>query len=220
MNTTPQISAVIFDMDGTIIDSEKHWAEYDRPYLQILAPDMTDADYDLLTGSSIQDIYDHICDVYGADVEWEDFATRYDEFAFEIFGSVADPIPGALETIAELHERGVPLALASSANRSWIDMVLQRFGLEYTFEYTVSAQELDEPGKPEPYIFLRAADALGIAPDECMVVEDSQNGVRAGNAAGMYCIGFRNGHNDSLDLSAAQQEIRGYAEFPYELLGR
>lgn len=220
MEQPSTISAIIFDMDGVIVDAEKHWAEMDKAYIQEHIPEFTDEDYENATGRSLMDFYDLLCEEFMLDLPWEDFASNYDEMALEIYGSIADPVPGALDLIADLSERGIPLGLASSSNRSWVDIVLQRFDLETVFEYTVSAQDIDGPSKPDPLIYETAASGLGVSPNECIVIEDSMNGTVAAVEAGMYCIGLRNGSNDAQDLSAAQVEINGFEEFPKELLDR
>lgn len=218
MEKPKHISAIIFDMDGVIIDAEKHWAPMEIDFLQQYIPDFDETDREMIVGCSLQDIYDRLCSDYDLDVDWDDFAQAYDEMALEIYESIAEPVSGALDMIADINERGIPLALASSSNRSWIDIVLHRFDLETVFDYTVSAQEIDGPSKPEPLIYETVASGLGVSPSECVVIEDSMNGTIAAVEAGMYCIGLRNGSNDAQDLSAAQLEITGFEEFPRELL--
>jgi HAD superfamily hydrolase (TIGR01509 family) len=115
-------------------------------------------------------------------------------------------LPGAVDVVRRLH-RSWPLALASSANREIIDLVLDVAGLAGEFSATVSSEEV-ERGKPAPDVYLEAARRLGVAADRCVAVEDSSNGLRSAAAAGMAVIAYPNEHyrpaEDALALAAAR----------------
>ena len=112
-----------------------------------------------------------------------------------------------------MRSAATPVALASSSPANWIDIVLDRFDLRESFDAVVSADVLDgKRGKPEPDIYLLTASRLREDPKRCIVIEDSKNGILSARAAGMYCIGFRNGFNQEQDLSAANMLIDSYAE--------
>jgi HAD superfamily hydrolase (TIGR01509 family) len=103
------------------------------------------------------------------------------------------------------------VAIVSSAPRAWIAVVRERFGLD-PLDLVVSAEDIDEPGKPEPYIYEHAAAELGLAPENCVVVEDSYNGVRAASRAGAYCVAYRTAENQDVDHSAADEVVDGPGE--------
>ena len=116
------------------------------------------------------------------------------------------------KVIDEIKTRKIPIALASSSLREWIEIVLNRFDLNPFFDVIVSAEDIDAPGKPAPDIYLYTAKKLGLLPGECLVIEDSYHGVTAAKSAGMFCIGFRNGFNEKQDLSSADFIANGYKE--------
>jgi beta-phosphoglucomutase-like phosphatase (HAD superfamily) len=96
--------------------------------------------------------------------------------------------------------------------------MLDRFSLRDSFKVVVSADELAGRGKPSPAIYLLTAARLGIRPNRCIAIEDSQNGVLSAKNAEMYCVGFRNGFNDEQDLSRADAIIHHFAEFDLKML--
>lgn len=196
--------AVIFDMDGVIVDSELHWKSTEGFFLRSLIPNWTAADQDKIIGLSVHDLYRLLVGGYGVEQSKEQFLVMYQGMADEIYGQKVSLLPGFLELLAWLREQEVPLALASSSPMSWINIVLDRFELRSAFPVVVSADELDEGrGKPAPAIYLLTAQRLGVQPSKCVVIEDSANGALSAKRAGMFCIGLRNGFNDEQDLSAA-----------------
>ena len=96
--------------------------------------------------------------------------------------------------------------------------MLERFGLRDAFRVVVSADELAGEGKPSPAIYLLTAKRLGVRPDRCIAIEDSQNGVLSAKNAEMFCVGFRNGFNEEQDLSRADVVIWRFAEFDWQML--
>jgi HAD superfamily hydrolase (TIGR01509 family) len=112
-------------------------------------------------------------------------------------------MPGVVEVVRALRERGITLAITSSAVRSSIEMILLRLGLRDAFALIVDGSEVTN-GKPDPEAYLVTARKLGVRPEECVVIEDSHVGVLAAKRAGMYCIAVRNPHAQIYqDLSAA-----------------
>jgi len=115
--------------------------------------------------------------------------------------------------VRELHARGIRLAITSSAMGDAIDEILRRFNLREFFEFIVDGSDVAR-GKPDPEAYLTTARKLGVAPDECVVFEDSHVGVLASKAAGMTCIAVRHrGAQTRQDLSAADQVLESFEEF-------
>ena len=212
------MDAFIFDMDGVIVDSELHWKQVEGFFLQSLVPTWGRADQDRIIGLSVHDLYRMLVDEYGVTHSKDDFLDLYHGMARTIYGEKASLIPGFTGLLAALNKDGVPVALASSSPRPWIEIVLDRFRLRDSFQAVVSSDEVQGEGKPSPAIYLRTARKLGVAPERCVVIEDSRNGVLSARNAGMYCIGFRNGFNDEQDLSAANMVVNGFGELEYEKL--
>lgn len=207
------MQAFIFDMDGVIVDSELHWHSVEGFFLRSLIPTWSSEDQGRIIGLSVHDAYRLLTQEYGVRHTKEEFLDFYMPMAREIYGSKVALLPGFTQLLAELGRREIPVALASSSPRPWIEIMLDRFGLNAQFKVVVSADEMaDGQGKPLPAIYLLTAEKLGVEPSGCVVMEDSRNGVLSASNAGMYCIGFRNGFNDEQDISSANVIVHSYAE--------
>lgn len=208
-----RIDAVIFDMDGVLVESESYWTEEMRDIIDAAYPpgaDVTPAD---LTGVSIYDQYDR----FGADHEMlvsrEEYFGLYDDVAESIYLERASVTDGAADLVRELKAAGLPVGLATSSFPQWVAWTLSRLDLEGAFDAEVLAPELDEPGKPEPFIYEEAARRLGVAPERCLVVEDSASGIEAAARAGAYVLAYRPPDSDGeQDVSRADAVADGPAE--------
>ena len=209
----PSMQAFIFDMDGVIVDSELHWKKPEGYFLRSLVPNWTDADQTRIIGLSLNNTYLLLTTEYGVTHSKEQFLEAYMAMALHIYRDLVSLMPGFTGLLRELRRRGIPVAVASSSTRPWIDIVLDRFDLRSGFQTVVSADDLaGGEGKPSPAIYLHTASVLGVEPAGCVVMEDSHNGVLSAQRAGMYCIGFRNGFNDDQDISTADLLVNSYAE--------
>jgi HAD superfamily hydrolase (TIGR01509 family) len=212
------LQAVIFDMDGVIVDSERHWKSLEGHFLQSIIPGWTAADQGKIIGLSVHDLYRMLVDDYGLRHNEQDFLELYHEMARDIYGRKTSLLEGFEESLSLLLGTNVKVALASSSPMSWIDIVLDRFDLREKFDIVVSADELQGEGKPSPAIYLLTARRLAAQPEKCVVIEDSKNGALSAKRAGMYCVGIRNGFNDEQDLSAADMIINSFDKLPWETL--
>ena len=218
VSDTSAAQAVIFDMDGVIVDSELHWKSLEGFFLQSLVQGWDAEAQSKIIGISVHDLYKMLVQEYGLHKSEDEFLALYDDMAREIYNERVSLLPGFLELFHTLQETGLPLALASSSPQSWIDMVLDRFDLRGAFHVIVSADQLEGEGKPSPAIYLLTARKLGVLPGRCVVIEDSMNGVISAKRAGMYCIGLRNGFNEEQDISAADIVVEGFSSLPISLL--
>jgi HAD superfamily hydrolase (TIGR01509 family) len=205
------IEAVIFDMDGVIVDSELHWKTLEGFFLQSLVQGWSADAQSKIIGLSLEALYTMLVEEYKLAEPKAEFFALYNEMAREIYEQRASLLPGFSDLLGELQESKVALALASSSPMAWINMVLERFDLRGKFSIVVSADELGGEGKPSPAIYLLTAQRLGVAPERCAVIEDSKNGVLSAKRAGMYCVGLENGFNDEQDLSAADVLVQGFS---------
>ncbi|GAA0221861.1 HAD family hydrolase [Haladaptatus pallidirubidus] len=207
-------NAVLFDMDGVIVNSEDFWVELEE---ETIFPEVVEEDVtaDEITGMNYREIYDYLDSEYQTTATKEEFVAIYDEAAKQLYGEHVSLMDGFHDLLADLRTDGIEIALVSSSPHHWIDIVLDRFDLD--FEEVVSAEDIDAPGKPEPAIFEHAAGLLGKHADECAAVEDSENGVESAVRAGTYCIGYPNGAKE-LDLSAADVVVSSPAKLREELL--
>ena len=178
--------AVIFDCDGTLVDSEPLSR---RAWEQALAPygyEVTDADLAACVGRSYPHTHGHFAEralLPGADAFWPVYSGEL----FALIDAQLEPFADALGAIAQLKARGVAIAVASSSARERLERTLQRAGLRDAFAATVAGDEVAR-GKPAPDMFLAAAERLGVAPSACIAVEDSVPGVESGLAAGMAVV--------------------------------
>jgi HAD superfamily hydrolase (TIGR01509 family) len=180
--------AVIFDCDGTLVDSEPlariAWERSLAPYGYAI----DDAEYAGLIGLPYPKVHGFFADRIPALAGPDPFWDAYSGALFELIDTALEPFDDALETVRELRARDVAVAVASSSPRARLNRTLARAGLADAFAVTVAGDEVAR-GKPAPDMFLAAAERLGIAPAHCAVIEDSAPGVAAGLAAGMRTVG-------------------------------
>jgi HAD superfamily hydrolase (TIGR01509 family) len=204
-------AGICFDMDGVLVHSERHWVAREREHILPTAAPDADIPVAAITGRNFREVYPDLAAEYDLAVSRAAFEAMFEDAAVDIYGEHATLLEGAGDLLAALSERGTRLALTTSAPREWIGIVDDRFDLARHFDAVVSAEDLDGPGKPAPDIYERGAAELGLAPAECVAVEDSTAGVAAATAAGLYTVGFR-GDGDDADLSAADRVVTGAAE--------
>lgn len=181
------IPAVIFDLDGTLVDSEPLYHEAGRRTLAAHgAGGFTWEQHLRFVGVSTRDTLTALRAEYGLAAPVERLLAELDAHYLALAAGAA-VCGGAVALARALAERGCALAVASGSSRAAIGAVLAGTGLADLFGVTVSAQEVAR-GKPEPDVFLEAARRLGVAPGDCVVVEDAPPGVRAAGAAGMRCV--------------------------------
>ena len=206
------MQAVCFDMDGVLVDSEAHWEPAERERIYPEAVPGVDVNPAATTGMNYREIYDYLAERHAVALSREEFLDLYDETAADIYGERVALMDGLPDLLGTLDEAGVALALVSSSPHHWIDVVLDRFDLRDSFDAVVSAEDVDAPGKPEPYVYEYAAGRLGVDAAESVAVEDSRHGVAAAVAAGMTAVGYRSASNRTDDLSAADAVVEGPAE--------
>jgi HAD superfamily hydrolase (TIGR01509 family) len=184
------IQAVVFDLDGVLVDSEHVWDEARKELAAERGGRWHDqASRDMMGMSSLEwSRYMH--DVIGLEDPPEEISAEVVQRLEEIYRRELPLIDGAVEAVERLAARW-PLGLASSSNRELIDLVLELSGLAQNFRVTVSSEEVAR-GKPAPDVYLEAARRLGVAPEGCAAIEDSENGIRSAKAAGMRVLAIPN----------------------------
>ena len=212
------MDALLFDMDGVVVDSENYWHRAEREELLPRVLEGDHPDLDEITGMPYREIYRYLDANYETTVTEEAFVDRYDETAAEIYRERVDLLDCFTEVREAAREAGVPVGLVSSSPPAWMGYVLDRFGLG--FDLVLSNDDVDGPGKPEPDIYEAAADRLGVDPTDCVAVEDSRNGSLAAERAGMVVVGYRVEHNAETDLPACDAVCAGSDELREELLRR
>ena len=199
------VAAVVFDLDGVLVDSERAWDDARRRLVDEAGgtwrPEATRA----MLGMSSREWPRYVRDELGVGLEPEEINAQVVTRLTAGYRDALPAIPGAREAVERLGARW-PLALASSSNREVIDLVLDALGVTEAFAATVSSEEV-ERGKPAPDVYLAAVAALGADPTRCVAVEDSENGIRSAGAAGLRVLAIPNEHfpppPEALGLAAA-----------------
>jgi HAD superfamily hydrolase (TIGR01509 family) len=185
-----RVEAVVFDLDGVIVDSEHLWDEVREELARERGGRWHERAQADMMGMSSPEWSRYMHDVIGleespAEIDGEVVARMLERYAERL-----PLIDGAVDAVLRIAE-SFHLALASSSNRRVIDAVLDAAGLTASFEATVSSEEVSR-GKPAPDVFLEAARRLGVPPERCAAVEDSGNGIHAAHAAGMRVLAIPN----------------------------
>ncbi|QKW36490.1 HAD family phosphatase [Actinomadura sp. NAK00032] len=180
------LQAVMFDMDGLLIDSEHVWLEVETEVMAWLGGEWTPAHQERLVGGSIAIAVDYMLELTGASADPAEIARRMLDGMTERLTACVPMMPGAKELLAAVRAAGVPAALVSSSHRRLIEPVLDAIGREH-FALSVAGDEVSRT-KPDPEPYLTAAARLGADPARCVVLEDSPNGVAAGEAAGCATV--------------------------------
>jgi HAD superfamily hydrolase (TIGR01509 family) len=198
-----QFKAVLFDFDGVLVDTE--WAIYDAWHRTFLAhghPLPLEV-YTQCIGSDFATWSPkaHLEDLTGRSFDWHDLDARRQE---EIVRELANegPMPGAVELLVSLQTHGLPRAVASSSSHHWVDGWLDKLDLFARFDTVVCRGDAPRI-KPAPDLYLEAARRLGVDPADCLVIEDSLNGVKAAKAAGATAWAVPNRATACLDFSLA-----------------
>ncbi|OCB76140.1 HAD family hydrolase [Flavobacterium crassostreae] len=213
------IQTVIFDMDGVIVDTEPvHRYAYFEHFKELNIP-VTEAMFTSYTGNSTRNIFQKMKDLFNLEQDVEDLIQRKRSIFNDAFDTKKDLelLEGVENLIKDLHQKGMQLILASSASKVTIERVFNRFNLHAYFSHLVSGEDFPE-SKPHPAIFEYAA-SLSVAPKhECIVIEDSTNGIKAAKAAGIFCVGYTSFHSKLQDLSQADKIIGHFDELNYEIV--
>ena len=196
------INGVIFDMDGTMFDTERMWATFWDPALKALGLPYKEGLAEAARGTAGETTRNVVRSFYGPDCDADGIVESLHRVADEVFLSAPVPKkPGLDELLAWLDANHIPMAVASSSRVHVIEGNLNNWGLTHYFKALVSGQQVKR-SKPNPEIFLLAAEKLGTIPAHTLVLEDSYNGVRAGAAGGFVTVMVP-------DLLPADDEMRG-----------
>ncbi|MGY8945850.1 MAG: HAD family hydrolase [Flavobacteriales bacterium] len=211
------LKAIVFDMDGVIVDSEPlHKKAYYKMFqdVNILVSNKL---YESFTGQATLKICLSLCEGFNlkqAPNELVDLKRKHFKYIFENDFNFS-LIDGVLDLIIDYNSNGLKLILASSASMVTINRVFKKFHLDSYFIAKLSGADLKE-SKPHPEIFIKATKASGFKKEECLVIEDSTNGIEAASAAGIYCVGFDSFHSKNQDYSKADLVIKNLNQISYK----
>jgi len=204
-------------MDGVIVDTEPlhHKAYYGM--FDALKIEVSDVQYRSFTGQSTINVCRSLCDHFKLTNNPQDLVHIKRNIFKDLFKNDPDLqlIDGVLELIKEYHNNGLTLVLASSASMGTIEGVFTRFELDQYFLTKLSGADL-KASKPHPEIFLNAAKVSGHHKNNCLVIEDSTNGIQAAHAADIFCVGYKSVNSINQDYSKANVVIKDFKEITYE----
>ncbi len=212
---------IIFDMDGVLVNSEPLHFDFEKALFKSLGLDISGREHETFVGTNSRTMWKHIKKNHNLTLTAQELVKKeQSEFlSYLKTGKSPEPIPGVVTLLDKLSNNGYIIALASSSQRIVIDYFLEKCSLEKYFQIKLSGDDV-VTGKPDPAIFLKAAEIAGIKPESCLVIEDSENGVTAAVAAGMKCIGYKNPDSGNQNLSAANLIINSFTGLRTELIDK
>lgn len=208
--------AVIFDMDGVIIDSENLWKKAEKEVFTSLGVNVTHEDSELTKSMTTFEVTKFWFDKF----PWEDKSNDIVEHmvisrVIELIDTEDCKINGIKEFIERLKAKNYKIGLATNSPYKIIPKVLQKFDIQHLFD-TVSSAEFEDNGKPAPAIYLTTAEKLNVTTNNCIAIEDSYSGMLAAKNAGMTVVAFTNGNKD-LDFEIADYKIDAFDHFNIDI---
>ncbi len=185
--------AVIFDMDGVIVDNMKYHKKAWEMFLKMHAPEMDVEEFSNHFGKVNKDLLKIVFQREISDEEESRYGDEKESLYRELYAEDIAPTEGLVGFLKELIENGVKVAVASAAPKINVDFVFEKTGLRPYFDVSIDANDVSH-GKPDPEIYLKVAEKLNCHPEACLVFEDSMPGIQAGRSAGMKVIGVATSH--------------------------
>jgi HAD superfamily hydrolase (TIGR01509 family) len=207
------IQAILFDLDGLMFDSEPHSLASWEAVLADRGVKLDQLTMDSILGRRIDATARTLIDKYHLPDTVQGLADAKTEYQITHLDGNVPPMPGLIELLAEIERRGLPKAIASSGIRRYVEAVLRVNGLLDRFSVIITGDQVAR-GKPAPDVFLAAARALNVEPQQCLVLEDAPAGVQAAKAAGMTCFAVPDHSVARLDLSQADKVVASLHDVP------
>jgi beta-phosphoglucomutase family hydrolase len=203
-------TAVIFDLDGVIVNSEDAHIEAEKQAFLKFGVAVSADELQRYAGATAKTMFTELIRKHQLKTTFQEMVKIKEQSFFHLLDEDAEPARGVIELIHRLKKAKVGLAIASSSNRKWIEYILGKLQITYLFDCFMGAEDIRH-GKPDPEIYLKVAHALGTRPQECVVIEDAERGVQAAKRAGMKTIGYRNPRSGNQDLSEADIVIDDFS---------
>ena len=211
------LKAVLFDMDGVIVDTEPLHHKAYKMMFDDVGIDVSDSMYRSFTGQSTRGICEFLCKHF--DLTLEPISLEKGKRAHFTKLFFEDPdlqlLDGVEDLIKNYHSNGLTLVVASSASMFTINNVMKRFDLDSYFKDKLSGADL-KASKPHPEIFINATKAAGVSNSECFVIEDSTNGIIAAKEADIFCVAYKSAHSKDQDYTRADMTISDYKDITFD----
>lgn len=209
--------AAIFDIDGTMIDNNEFHLKAWRQYLKEIGREMSDEEYkENINGKTNQDATEYIYGKKLSKEEAEKYYLKKEEIYRQMYAPHVKPVEGLLELLQLLQSKNIPIAIATSGIMVNIDFMFDHIPMRQYFKEIIYSEDIKK-GKPDPEIFLKAAEALNVDPAKCVVFEDSLAGVEAGKAAGMKVVAVTTTHPKD-ELNDADEVVSDFTSVTVERL--
>ncbi len=201
---------IIFDVDGVLLNSEKIYLDMNQQFFKELGCAVSLEEHYGFVGMSATKMWTHLKDKFHLMQQVEELREMEKELKYKVLNQEKlVPTDYVIQLIEYFENKVYRLAIASSGLKRNIDIILKKLNIENKFELIVSGEDIIN-GKPAPDIFLKVSDYFGVKPSECIVIEDSANGIKAAKAAGMFCIGFYNPGSGNQNLSLADMLVDSF----------
>jgi len=210
------LKAIIFDMDGVIINSEPLHFEIEMGLLEELGGKISKEEYETFVGTTDYHMWSTFKDRFNLKPSVEELMNIKKERFIQNIQRI-ELVDNFKEFMLMIHDEEYSMALASSNNKMAVDSIIEKFGLRKYLKVAISGDDVTN-GKPDPEIFLKASEKMNIEPHECLVIEDAANGVIAAKAAGMKCIGLQNKNSGNQDLSEADLVVNNFNKLDINLI--
>jgi HAD superfamily hydrolase (TIGR01509 family) len=213
--------AIIFDMDGVLVDSEPLFL---RAINRVVAnegarPISEEENEEFLIGTTVEETWRQLKELRHLPRPTDAYVQRYDTVVRQVLREELAPQPGVTRLLEECVRRGLPKAVASSSLRSWVNLKLEAIQLQKAFDVVLGGDDVAN-GKPAPDIYRLAAQCLGLSPQKCIAIEDSPIGIASAVGSGAYTIAVRTYSTRNLDISAAHAVVDSLEEFDLSLLAK
>jgi beta-phosphoglucomutase len=210
--TGKKIKAIIFDMDGVLVNSEPHHVIIERRLFARLGLDITEDEHRTYLGKSSEQMWKEVTGKHNLKQSSLELAGLNGDEIIKYFSGLSEIelMPGVVSLLDTISNWGIPMAVASSSDPETIDLMLSKTGLAKYFRHTVSCETVGK-SKPEPDIYIYTARLLSVNPDECLVVEDSSNGIKAAKSAHMLCVEYRGSDSANKPNDLADESIDDFS---------
>lgn len=211
--------AIIFDMDGVLVDSEPLFLHAINRVVTYEGADpiSEEENEQFLIGTTVEETWRRLKELRHLPRPTDAYIQRYDTVVRQVMREELTPQPGVTRLLEECVRRGLPKAVASSSLRSWVHLKLEAIRLQSAFDVVLGGDDVAQ-GKPSPDIYRLAAQCLGLPPQKCIAIEDSPVGIAAAVGSGAYTIAVRTYSTRNLDISSAHTVLDSLEDFDLALL--